>query len=72
MGKRSRVYSTTPLSKIDGKLFSYDVNKKSEKVYTDKCEACGKVFQFMSKDVKDRLIKCPYCKHDMVFFTFKY
>ena len=72
MGKRSRVYSTTPISKVNEKLFSYKVDKKSDKVYYEVCEKCGNKFTFTNKDVKDRTFKCPNCGYTMVFFYFKY
>ena len=73
MGKaRSRVYSTTPMSKVDGKLFSYKTNKKNTRVYTQLCDKCWNEFQFTQADVKDRVVKCPNCGKDVVFFAFNH
>lgn len=61
-----------PLSQVNAALFDYKTNSKDEREYHDVCEKCKKEFTFKMKDVKDRVIKCPYCNADMVFFSFKY
>lgn len=40
--------------------------------FRDVCEYCGKEFEFKSSDVKDRVIKCPYCNKDIQFFLYLY
>ena len=62
----------TSLSKVDQSLVDYKVNKKDQRPYTDTCEKCGKQFTFYLKDVKDRVIRCPYCGYDMAFFPYEY
>lgn len=51
------------------KLLNYSTPKGK---YHDRCEVCGKEFDFTDKDVKDRVFICPYCKHDMIFFKGNY
>jgi len=64
--------SYTPISRIDANLISYNMNKSNKKVYTERCERCGKEFEFQMKDVKDRVLVCPYCKHDNIFFAYNF
>ena len=56
---------------VDSVLFNYELNKKDEKVYNEICEYCHQPFTFQKKDVKDRLLKCPNCGKEMIYFAFK-
>ena len=47
-------------------------NRKFKGTYTTFCSACGKDFDFKGSDVKDQVIKCPYCKSDNIFFYYNY
>lgn len=51
-------------------LITYDVNAKLN--FIDQCDRCGKEFSFNGKDVKDRVITCPYCGNTMAFFRSNY
>ena len=62
----------TPISQIDSSLFSYNVNKNSKKVFEDVCDYCHKPFTFTTKDVKDRMIRCPHCNAEIVYFAYEY
>lgn len=42
------------------------------KIFHDVCDYCGKEFEFKSSDIKDRVVKCPYCGHDIQFFAYLY
>lgn len=57
---------------VDDSLFTYKMNSKNKKVYTNICDYCGKPFEFQMKDVKDRILKCPNCNADLVFFAYEY
>ena len=64
--------SLTPLSKINADLITYDMNKSNKKVYMFQCERCGKEFKFQMKDVKNRVLVCPECNFDNVFFAYEF
>ena len=66
---KSKVRST---GTRDDSLFTYKMNSKNTKVYTNICDYCGKPFEFQMKDVKDRILKCPNCNADLVFFAYEY
>lgn len=65
-----RKVSEMSQSQLADSLVSYDLPKNSKKKYYDVCERCNKPFTFSSEDVKERLISCPNCGHEMVFFSF--
>ena len=56
----------------DRNLFDYKYKSKKVKTYHEVCQYCHKEFEFTNNDVKDRLIKCPYCNRDIIFFPYKY
>lgn len=58
------------IKRQDESLVSYQPLK--DKIYHDVCDHCGREFEFHSSDIKDRVIKCPYCKKDIQFFMFLY
>lgn len=58
------------VNRHDDALVSYKPVKG--KTYKDICDYCGKEFEFKSSDIKDRVIKCPYCKKDIQFFMYLY
>ena len=60
------------VSKRENDLYSYEMNDKNTKVYTNVCDYCGKSFEFQMKDVKDRILKCPNCNADLVFFAYEF
>ena len=66
---KSKVRST---GTRDDNLFSYKTNSKNTKTYINVCDYCGKEFEFKMKDVKDRILKCPNCNADLVFFAYEY
>lgn len=57
---------------VDMSLFSYNMNSKNEKFYDNICESCHKPFQFQMKDVKDRVLICPNCGYEIVFFAYEF
>ena len=62
----------TPISQVDAALISYEENKADKRVFNEVCDNCGKPFTFMKKDIKDRVIKCPHCGREMIYFSFNY
>lgn len=40
--------------------------------YVDTCPVCGAEFIFSEKDIQDRLITCPKCKHKEIFIKSNY
>lgn len=63
--------SDKSLSKINASLFSYDT-KGNDKILWELCDKCNKPFKFKVSDVKNRVINCPYCGNDIVYFAYKY
>lgn len=48
-------------------------NKRTYKgKYETFCSSCGKTFTFDGSEIKDQVVKCPFCKFDNVFFYYEY
>lgn len=67
MGKRDSQ------SKLYFDLQTSDMRRRKFKGnYKTFCARCNKDFEFKGSEVKDQVIKCPYCNYDNVFFYYDY
>lgn len=71
--KRSNPNLNKPsTSKLDSKLSAYKCDTKSKKSYTTQCQRCGHQFEFFAKNLQDKIIKCPECGYEEIFFYCNY
>ena len=60
-------------NKLYQNLHIADFNKRTYKgKYQTTCAACKRDFEFNGSDIKDKVIKCPYCRYDNIFFYYDY
>ena len=67
--KRSNPNMTKPsLGKINFDLGRWKADVKSDIIYTNICRCCGAEYQFKQKDIKDKIMRCPNCGEEEIFF----
>ena len=67
--KRSNPNMNKPsLGKVNFDLGRWKADEKSDQVYTNICQRCGKAYTFKQKDIKDKVMRCPECGEEEIFF----
>ena len=68
MGKKRAAKVGKPLGKINADLQRYEKPTHTRDIYFMQCPRCGTEFSFKEEDLQDRVINCPNCTFEEIFF----